>query len=73
MVYCGAGTVHKKRLKGVLESAVGLRSEVRVNKRKMKVVEMEVSPGEHDAGEKEEFKGRRGKQSELGEGGGAAA
>lgn len=53
--------VHKKRLKVVLGSAVSLRNEVRVHKRRMRMVlEMEVRPREHDAGEKQEFKSRRG-------------
>lgn len=63
------GAVHKKRPK-VPESAVGLMSVVRIHKRRMKVVlEMEVSPREHGAGAKEEFKGGGGKQSEPGDGG----
>lgn len=43
----------------VLESTVSLRRDVRSHKRMMKVVlEMEVSPGEHDASGKKELRGR---------------
>lgn len=43
----------------VLESTVSLRRDVRNHKRMMKVVlEMEVSPGEHDASGKQELTGR---------------